>query len=158
MRKLIYKLKYDSDLLIAEDLSILLTRMLLKLPESVPGSAALLPVPLHPNRLRSRGFNQSEYLCRKTARKLGLKLETRALRRIKETIPQHGLGQAERAQNMSGAFSADPRLAGGRDFLIVDDIFTSGSTLREAALALKAAGASSVHGLTLARALLGDNR
>jgi ComF family protein len=113
----------------------------------------LVPLPLHPSRLVERGFNQSRELARIVARRLQLRLDEGALRRVRATAPQVGLARLERASNLSGAFVADTRLVAGRPIILVDDVVTTGSTAAEAARTLLAAGAHSVQVWAAARAL-----
>jgi ComF family protein len=114
--------------------------------------ALLVPVPLHPRRLRERGFNQSELIARALGRRTGLPLLTRALSRRRDTPPQAGLTAAVRRRNVSGAFVARPCSAlAGRTVVLIDDVLTTGATARACAAALQEAGASAVHVLTVAR-------
>jgi ComF family protein len=108
-----------------------------------PLPTRLLPLPLHPKRLKTRGFNQALEIARPLARALPLTLDTHSLVRLKDTAPQSGLGSAERALNMSLAFSAVGSLL-GEHVAILDDVMTTGQTLTAAALAAKAAGAATV--------------
>jgi ComF family protein len=113
----------------------------------------LVPLPLHPSRLVERGFNQSREIARIVARGLDLRLDERALCRVRATAPQVGLARTARASNLSGAFAADARIVTGRTILLVDDVVTTGSTAAEAARTLLAAGAQSVQVWAAARAL-----
>jgi len=111
----------------------------------------IVPVPLHPQRLRERGYNQSALLARELARHTGLPVAEGTLLRTTPTPPQVGLHAAERAQNVRGAFRChDDRLNGMR-VLLVDDVFTTGATLRACAEGLLPGKVSAVWGLTLAR-------
>jgi ComF family protein len=110
------------------------------------------PIPLHPARLRDRGFNQSELLARFLARRFSWPVETAALLRIRRTRPQVGLSTAERRANVMGAFLAEPALVNGKHILLVDDVRTTGATLAAAAGVLLAAGAKSVSAYCLAEA------
>lgn len=112
----------------------------------------LVPVPLHPRRLSWRGFNQSRELARLVARRFGLPIRQEALLRVRRTVPQMELDRAARAENIRGAFAADPEILAGRTALLVDDIMTTGSTLEECSRMMLAAGAAQVHVLVLARA------
>jgi ComF family protein len=109
----------------------------------------VIPVPLHPARLRVRGFNPAGGLARALARERGLPCSPTALRRVRATRSQTGLGRASRARNLRGAFAATgpapPRV------WLVDDVVTTGATLEAAARALRRAGARSVVALCAAR-------
>lgn len=102
----------------------------------------IVPVPLHPARLAMRGFNQSSEIARHVSRRLGRPLDERLARRCRATPPQVGLHLDERQTNLAGAFVA-AGLA-GRRVALVDDVTTTGSTLRELAAAMCAAGATEV--------------
>lgn len=119
------------------------------------GSFTLVPVPLPPRRARQRGYNQAELLARHLSQKLTLPLRTDILRRTRENPPQTTLSDRKsRVANMAGAFIADASLGDPlpQKILLVDDVSTTGSTLREAARALKTAGAKVVVSLVAARA------
>lgn len=91
----------------------------------------LMPVPLHPARRRERGYNQAGLLAGGVASRLGLKMETRAFARIRNTKRQSDLEPAERDGNVHGAFKlASPRLIEGADIVLVDDLVTTGATVR----------------------------
>jgi ComF family protein len=107
----------------------------------------VLPVPLHRARARERGFNQAELL----ARQLGLNVNTRLLRRRKNTPSQTGLSRSQRTLNLSAAFEVRGRPP--ESVLVVDDVYTTGSTLHEVAKTLKRAGVQRVEVLTVARVL-----
>ena len=112
------------------------------------------PVPLHPRRQRERGFNQSELLARSLAAHFGAELAPHLLARVRDTAPQIDLPRAERQANVRGAFAVPkPEKAAGKSVLVVDDVFTTGATLRECARVLRRAGASRVLIFTLARPL-----
>ena len=112
----------------------------------------LAPIPLHQKRLNWRGFNQSELLGKKIAQNLNVPFCPDLLRRVKETLPQVELSKEDRLKNISDAFILNPRFViHNSQFILFDDIWTSGATLREAAKVLKRAGAASVWALTLVR-------
>ena len=113
----------------------------------------VIPVPLHPRRLRQRGFNQSLLLARRISRRHSLPLDFTALRRIRATAPQTELSAAERQKNIRGAFAVcQERAVAEKAILLIDDVFTTGSTVEECAKVLLKAGAKRVDVLTLARA------
>lgn len=113
---------------------------------------AVVPVPLHPTRLRERGFNQAALLGAPVARALGVPLSTGRLRRVRRTPPQAGLERATRVDNVRGAFKARPDARRPR-VLVVDDVRTTGATLGACRAALYEAGAERVYLYTLARAV-----
>ena len=114
----------------------------------------IIPVPLHPKRLRWRGFNQSVLLARQLSRVLDVPMDPFVLCRSKETPPQTQLTEEERRRNVRRAFSLNPhKSVKGRRVLLVDDVYTSGATVNECSRSLKQAGAKEVYVLTLARAV-----
>lgn len=112
----------------------------------------LLPLPLHATRLGQRGYNQALELARPLARAWALPLAPTALRRIRATAAQSELDATQRRRNVRGAFLADADQVAGRRVLLLDDVITTGATLREAAATLLAAGAGEVRVLAVARA------
>lgn len=112
----------------------------------------VVPVPLHPHRQAARGFNQSELLAREIAAALNRPVDVRILRRVRDTPAQVGLPLAERRTNVRAAFAAGGTTAGR--ILLVDDVLSTGFTAASCAQALRAAGASEVVVLALARAVL----
>lgn len=147
MDHLIGRLKFQGQLHLVEPLARLLAEELGELREAPD---LLIPVPLHPLRLRERGFNQSLELARVLARHYGLELDGRLCRRARATPPQSGLNRKQRGKNMRGAFSVagDPA---GRRLALLDDVITTGTTVRALAKALLQAGAAGVEVWTLAR-------
>ena len=113
---------------------------------------AIVPIPLHHRRLRERGYNQAALLARVLGLELGVPVDEGILARIRHTRPQVGLNVAQRQANLLGAFQPIGNGASHRCLLLVDDVCTSGSTLRHAAAALRQGGASQVWAYTLARA------
>jgi ComF family protein len=109
----------------------------------------LVPVPLHPKRLRRRGFNQALWLAGAFPQ---IPLAREAVIRIRHTLPQVGLNPKERQTNVKGAFAVpDPALVQGKNLVLIDDLFTTGATVKECARVLRRAGARRVEVLTVAR-------
>jgi ComF family protein len=113
----------------------------------------VVPVPLHPHRLRARGFNQALLLARRLARGRRLELAPRALARVRDTTPQADLGAGARQGNVRNAFVVQrPAAVRGRAVVLVDDVLTTGATADACARALCTAGATRVDVYTVARA------
>jgi ComF family protein len=115
---------------------------------------SVLPVPLHPSRLKERGFNQAELIARAVADAFGLPLDTTSLVRAKATERHRsGMDAESRADSLRAAFRVRaPRLIEGKSLLLADDTMTTGATAGEIARTLVAAGAGEVRVLTVARA------
>jgi ComF family protein len=149
MRQAIHQFKYRNLRAIAEPLSSLLGDYLTTNP--MPGEV-LIPVPLHHKRLRERGYNQSELLSRELNKLIGLPVVADCLVREQHASPQVvATSVSERQNNVANAFTCHDRRLKDKKVLLIDDIATSGATLNACASALKATGANSVWGLTLAR-------
>ncbi len=116
----------------------------------------IIPMPLHPKRLKERGFNQSVEVAKIIASRIGMRIDYDSCMRIKNTPPQASLPLKARLKNMRGAFSVNQALAAkhikGKRIAIIDDVITTGSTANELSLMLKKAGAKSVHCYAFARA------
>lgn len=148
LRIAIHQLKYMHNIGLGESLSIHLIDRLLMLDWHVD---LIVPVPLSLQRLRERGYNQSALLSRPLSLAAGIPFKSKALLRIKETRTQVGLNSQERFENVEGAFWADSSQVKHKNILVIDDLTTTGATIRSCAHALKESGCSSVYGLTLAR-------
>ncbi len=155
-RKMVLALKHGDRL----DLVHPLARWMVPLARDVapqgqaPGGRLVVPVPLHRLRLLRRRFNQAALLGREVARMCDMPFCPDALMRRRRTIPQEGMGRVERFANQNGAFALHPRrrdLVRGKGILLVDDVLTSGATLRGCAQALLAGGAVQVNCVVLAR-------
>ncbi|MFN3651215.1 MAG: ComF family protein [Armatimonadota bacterium] len=148
LRSAVLRLKFERKVALLDPLAELLAA---ELESHLPAwrADALLPVPIHWLRRLERGFNQSELLAEEVARRTGLPL-SRALRRVRKTPHQVGLPRERRQENLVGAFAVSPgETVGGRRFVLLDDVRTTGATLTECARTLRAAGAEEVYGLTV---------
>lgn len=112
----------------------------------------VVPVPLSRQKMQVRGFNQAALLAKAFGGRAGLRVELGDLRRVKNTRSQVGLDPDARWRNVEQAFRAEALLFEGANVLVLDDLFTTGATLSACAAAIRAAGAGSVVGLTVARA------
>lgn len=110
-----------------------------------------VPIPLHRQRLRERGYNQSLELLRPLVRGGVVPIDCRGLSRERSTLPQTGLDAAQRRKNLRKAFVAQPERVAGQQILLLDDVITTGTTVAEAARTLLAAGALDVRVLAVAR-------
>ncbi|MBE9527761.1 MAG: ComF family protein [Proteobacteria bacterium] len=145
----LHGLKYRGTTKVARPLGLLLSEEIKRMdrPPDV-----IVPVPLHTKRLQKRSFNQSVLMARVCSNSLAIPLDYKGLMRVRDTGAQVGLSRAERAKNIKGAFAlADAELYRGKNVLLIDDVYTTGATMRECATLFKAAGAAT-YGLTLARA------
>lgn len=109
----------------------------------------LVPVPIHSSRMRSRGYNQAELLAGRVGEQLGIPVCPGALRRLKKTLPQKELDPAQRLKNLQQAFAAGQLPEGVKTAMLVDDIYTTGSTLEACARILLSMGVKEVYGLTI---------
>lgn len=151
-RKMIHDLKYNGKTLLRRPLGLIMARQLEGFVRECRPDC-IVPVPLHVSRLRKRGFNQSILIGEILASKWKLPLLRQALKRTVATRPQVELSRDERLSNLKGAFAVtNPKEISGKRILLVDDVFTTGSTIAESAKALVAAGSSSVFAVTAAHA------
>lgn len=146
--QLIQRLKYNGRLAAAPVLGDLLAHHV----ASAPRPDLLIPMPLHPSRIRERGFNHASEIGRHVARHLGLPLTTTLCQRIRDTPPQVALAYDARRRNVRGAFTCNGDVAGKRVALL-DDVMTTGTSLDELAKTLKQAGAAEVEAWVVARTL-----
>ena len=147
VKEAIHNLKYRGLKAAAPELAELLATYLAEHP--MPGDV-LVPVPLHPRRMRSRGYNQSALIAKELAKRIGLDMDESLLTRAKNNPPQVSASREQRRENVQGSFRCDGP-ADGRSVILVDDVATTGSTLSACAATFKAAGAISVWCLVLAR-------
>ncbi len=149
MRQAIHQLKYQNLRALAEPLATLLSDYFgnNRLPADT-----LVPVPLHPRRMRERGYNQSALLARELGKLINLPVVEDCLTRREPTPPQARTSTvAERRANVAGAFACRGQWLRDKQVLLIDDVATSGATLEACAATLKAQGATSVWGLVVAR-------
>lgn len=109
----------------------------------------IIPVPLHPSRKKRRGFNQAEIIAGALSEYTGIPVVTDVLFRIRKTVPQKNLGRKARKRNMQGAFGVSRSWIPSDNILLIDDIYTTGSTMEKAAYVLHLAGVQNVYFLTL---------
>lgn len=114
------------------------------------GNYLLVPVPSHPARLRKRRYNHAAMLTQSLSQSTGHPCNVTALKRIIANTPQASKTRAARLRLPASHFTANPNVFTGKDIILVDDIYTTGATVRACAITLRKAGAASVHVLTLA--------
>jgi len=149
IREAIHQLKYRNLKVLSPCLAELLADYFRSNP--LPGEA-LVCVPLHPRRLRERGYNQSSLLARELGKRIDLPVIEDCLIRVKQAQPQvRAVDVGERRRNVADAFVCPDEKVSGKQIILIDDVCTSGATLESCAAALKSKGAASVWGLTLAR-------
>lgn len=156
-RALVGKLKYGD----RPELARLCARLMAQAgAELLEGDAVLVPVPLHRTRQFARRYNQSTELARALGRLTGLKVDPVLVSRRKNTRQQVGLSGEARRRNVAGAFQTSPDISsrlGGRRVIIVDDVITTGSTVKAVTRALRAGGVERVDVLSFARVVIGKS-
>lgn len=149
VRSAVHRLKYRNGRALAEPLGELMADWWVEQRISVD---VIVPVPLHPRRLRERGYNQAGLLARALGRRLDVPVWETAIERVRHTRSQMRLDAAARQSNVQGAFHCSDERVGERRVLLVDDVCTTGATLDACAEALYRTGGAWVQALTLARA------
>jgi ComF family protein len=148
-RQIVHQFKYKNLRSLAQPLGLILKDYLLREPLPVE---VVVPIPLHPRRMRERGYNQSALLAKEVSRLMNLPLVENEVQRTSYILPQARTHSArERQANVKGAFNCRSFSRAGKSVLLIDDVATSGSTLDACAAALKKAGSGPVFGLVLAR-------
>ncbi|MFZ1397745.1 MAG: ComF family protein [Candidatus Promineifilaceae bacterium] len=147
--KLIHNLKYNGAFGLSKPLAALMAEawQTWRMPVDL-----VLPIPLHAERERSRGYNQSTLLTRDFCHLVALPFAEKGLTRTRFTTPQVGLTAVERLKNVQDAFATQVEVA-GKHLLLIDDVCTTGATMAAATHALLAAGAQTVSGYCVARAV-----
>ncbi len=152
MRRAILKLKYNFIFDLADELADLAVRLIKQELFDDLNGLILVPIPLHWHRKNWRGFNQTEILGEKLAQRLKTGFCSDLLFRVRSTKPQVKLEGKKRKKNVKGAFKLNPRYRLlNTSYLLFDDVWTTGATMKECARVLKKAGVKKVFGLTLAR-------
>lgn len=144
---LISKLKFQEALYLGKIFGSLLAERC----RNLPTPDYLIPVPLHPRRLRQRGFNQAQEIAKALSRALSIPLALKAVRRVSHRPAQTALRRQERLRNLRGAFEVHPKFQ-AQHVALIDDVMTTGSTVNEIARVLKRQGILKVEVWTLARA------
>jgi ComF family protein len=148
--RVLKRMKYDGYFGLAGELASLMVSAWPRWEQAID---LVIPIPLHPDRLRERGYNQSELLVREIEQELGWEVDSEALVRRRKTRPQIYLNHEERRLNVLGAFEGNRERVRNRRVLLVDDVCTTGATLEAAARALLDAGALSVSAYCLTTAV-----
>lgn len=152
LRTLVHELKYRNRTKLAPLLGDALTSLMMT-DGLLKQADLLVPIPLHPARLRERGYNQSELLARRVSQLTGIPISG-ALRRVKNTKPQARIEDDDEARkkNVKGAFAARSDAAlRDKQVILIDDVTTTGATLDAAAQVLKQAGVRAVYALVIAQ-------
>jgi ComF family protein len=149
LRRALQRLKYAGASRLAEPLAAAASAHLRRLL-AICGRLPLAPVPIHPERARTRGYNQAELLARALGRRTGLPV-IEPLVRLRPTTRQHRLDRVARLHNLRQAFAVKPGTRAPPAVILVDDILTTSATLESCAAALAAAGTHAVYGFAIAR-------
>jgi ComF family protein len=152
LREAIHQFKYRGLRDLAAPLGKLLNEGWVTLPPNDLDVDVIVPVPLHASRIRQRGYNQAALLARELGHHLERPVVEEVLVRVKDTIPQVGLDAQARRDNVHNAFQCVNGSLAGKRVLLLDDVYTTGSTLEAAAGALRTEGVSLIWAYTLARA------
>ena len=144
--KLVHAVKFAAYLILIENLAVKMTQHIEHQPDCI------IPMPLHPARLRQRGFNQSLELARQIGKRMDIPVLCDASQRVRDTPPQSSLNWNQRSKNMHRAFTCTQDLS-GKHVAVVDDVMTSGASLNELGRTLRQAGARKVSAWVIARTL-----
>lgn len=149
----IHQFKYGRDISTGSALAVFMAEF--DFPDfNFTDYSIIIPVPLHIERLRERGFNQALILAKAIGKKYSIPVNFSLLKRTKSTLTQTGLDKSQREKNIRGAFTVtDNAQAKGKSIILIDDVYTTGATLNQCAKTLIKAGAGKVAALTLSRVL-----
>lgn len=153
LKELIHRFKYDHKVHLRRPLGLYTARSLAAFAAECRADL-ILPVPLHKKRLAQRAFNQAVLLGEVLSQEWHISLDRNNLRRTRWTAPQVGLPAQDRARNVRGAFEVhNPEAIKGKRVILIDDVFTTGSTVAECARVIRGAGGAAVFVVTVARAV-----
>ncbi|MCB6183541.1 ComF family protein [Leeia sp. TBRC 13508] len=151
IRGLIHQYKYDGK---SFDAKLLVNLMIDRLPDIPLANLIFLPIPLHEKKLRERGYNQSALLAKQLSKRSGARYQEGWIVKTESTPSQQGLDRRARLKNLAEAFFLpSPDDIRHQHIMLIDDVMTTGATLETVAKLLKRAGAASVHGWVIAKAL-----
>ncbi len=150
LKEAIHLLKFNGVKRLSKPLSLMLSEL------PIPKADGIIPVPLHHKRLHQREFNQTASISRHLSKKLKIPLMLDVLKKTKETPPQTDVTGKERLKNLKNVFRTYEEI-NGLDLLLIDDVITTGATIRECAKALIKAGAKSVSVVAVARSMPKQN-
>lgn len=147
--RLVQAMKYHEQLALAQIFADKLAKQIERLPDFI------VPMPLHPAKLQTRGFNQAQLIAAPIARALDLPLLSRACHRLRDTPSQTSLPWKARGENVKGAFGCDADFA-NKHIALVDDVMTTGTSMNELAAVIQGCGASEISAWVVARTVKGD--
>ncbi len=149
MKRSLYRLKYAGRREYADTFARLATEHLGAYIKGIKADC-IMAVPLHKSRLRKRGYNQAALFAKSLSARTGIPFSGSSIKRVRATLPQKGLNPAQRQENLKKAFIIRQNDVESKIVLLVDDIYTTGSTLDALAGEMTEAGAKKVYGLTIA--------
>ena len=151
LKELVYNFKYKKITSLGEEFAKIIINFM-KINNLGNLAEIIAPIPMHPKRLFKREVNHADILAKNIAKKLNIHYSGKLLKKIKETAVQTGLGRQKRIKNILGSFSIqNSSIAENKNILLVDDLFTTGSTVNECAKLLRKAGARYIEVIALAR-------
>ncbi|WP_099469157.1 ComF family protein [Konateibacter massiliensis] len=148
IRKSIYNFKYNNK---REYARVYANEIVLRHRRKIESwnADALIPIPIHQSKMRSRGFNQAEDLCRELSKQLGVPVLSDCIKREKKTLPQKGLNDKQRIKNLKKAFKTMNNDVELKRVILVDDIYTTGATINSVAELLENMGVYEIYFITI---------